>query len=309
MIDGKAEALWGKAEWSEMFVDIEGVDHEKPYWGTRFKMLWSKAHLYIFAQMEEPHVWANLTRRDAIVYRDNDFEVFVKPDAAGDEYFEFELNARNTVLDLLMTKPYRNGGKALIQWDATEVESAVDIQGTINEPGDVDSGWSLEMKIPYTDLAFYGKPIVPVEGRFWRINFSRVQWEHQVLNGAYFRKRKNNGSLVPENNWVWSPQGIVDMHYPEQWGYLFFTKEAKDYSIAIKEWQKFEVWDLYYELMKYYNRKRTYEGFNVAGAIDDSWTWEDYMDSDLFYVKLYPSEGNYYFVLDHKGNLQTKYYE
>ena len=27
----------------------------------------------------------------------------------------------------------------------------------------------------------------------------------------------------PEHNWVWSPQGVIDMHRPERWGYLQFS--------------------------------------------------------------------------------------
>ncbi len=26
----------------------------------------------------------------------------------------------------------------------------------------------------------------------------------------------------PEDNWVWSPQGVVDMHRPEKWGEVIF---------------------------------------------------------------------------------------
>jgi hypothetical protein len=28
---------------------------------------------------------------------------------------------------------------------------------------------------------------------------------------------------TPEDNWVWSPQGVIDMHRPEQWGYVQFS--------------------------------------------------------------------------------------
>ena len=30
-------------------------------------------------------------------------------------------------------------------------------------------------------------------------------------------------SQPEEDNWVWSPQGRVDMHQPEHWGYLQFA--------------------------------------------------------------------------------------
>jgi hypothetical protein len=29
---------------------------------------------------------------------------------------------------------------------------------------------------------------------------------------------------LKEDNWVWSPQGVVDMHVPEHWGHVQFVK-------------------------------------------------------------------------------------
>src|SRR5437762_10018554 len=48
-------------------------------------------------------------------------------------------------------------------------------------------------------------------GDQWRVNFSRVEWRHEVLDGKY-RKIPN----LREDNWVWSPQGVIDMHRPER---------------------------------------------------------------------------------------------
>jgi hypothetical protein len=50
------------------------------------------------------------------------------------------------------------------------------------------------------------------------VNFSRVEWTAQVADGRY---RKVPGGR--EDNWVWSPQGVVDMHRPEAWGYVQFS--------------------------------------------------------------------------------------
>jgi hypothetical protein len=30
----------------------------------------------------------------------------------------------------------------------------------------------------------------------------------------------------PEDNWVWSPQGAIDMHMPERWGFVQFSRAA-----------------------------------------------------------------------------------
>jgi len=34
------------------------------------------------------------------------------------------------------------------------------------------------------------------------------------------------GKPAPEHNWVWSPQGMIDMHQPERWGVVEFTGPA-----------------------------------------------------------------------------------
>jgi hypothetical protein len=68
-------------------------------------------------------------------------------------------------------------------------------------------------------LAEYAhKPAPPKEGDEWRVNFSRVQWRLDVVDGKY---RKMAGTK--EDNWVWSPQGVINMHVPEKWGVVRFT--------------------------------------------------------------------------------------
>ncbi len=54
----------------------------------------------------EPAIWGKLTKRDAIIYKDNDFEVFIDPDGDGLNYYELEINALGTIMDLFLKKPY-----------------------------------------------------------------------------------------------------------------------------------------------------------------------------------------------------------
>jgi hypothetical protein len=200
-------------------VDIEGDKQPKPRYKTRVKMLWDDEALYIAAELEEPHVWATLTEHDSVIFHDNDFEVFLDPDGDNHLYGELELNALNTTWDLLLTKPYKDGGKAVNAWEITGLTTAVKINGTLNDPRDKDTGWTLEVKWPWKglkELSAVGMP--PRDGDRWRINFSRVEWDTEIVDGKY-RKVKDK----PEYNWVWSPQGVIDMHRPERWGYLQFN--------------------------------------------------------------------------------------
>jgi hypothetical protein len=220
VIDGRLDdAAWKAAPWTDDFVDIEGGTRPTPRYRTRVKMLWDERCLYIGATLDEPHVWATLREHDSVIFRDNDFEVFVDPDGDSHLYAELEVNALNTTWDLLLPKPYKDRGKAINAWEIKGLRTAVHVDGTLNDPSDTDRGWSVEIAWPWEGLAELTKcPVPPRDGDQWRINFSRVEWEHVVQDGKY---RTVEGKR--EDNWVWSPQGVIDMHRPERWGYVQFS--------------------------------------------------------------------------------------
>ncbi len=194
-VDGRLDdASWANAAWSEPFVDIEGDAKPRPRFRTRMKMLWDDQFFYIAAEMEEPHVWATLTRHDAVIFHDNDFEVFLDPNGDTLEYYELEINALNTTWDLFLPKPYRFGGQAQNSWEIPGMRTAVHVDGTLNDPRDTDRGWSVELALPWKVLAQYAhRPAPPRDGDEWRINFSRVEWEHEISGGRY---RKVPGKRV-----------------------------------------------------------------------------------------------------------------
>jgi hypothetical protein len=228
-IDGKmSEDAWQRADWTEAFVDIEGNSRPTPRLATHARMLWDSNYFYIAAQMEEPHLWATLTERDAVIYHDNDFEVFIDPNGDTHEYYELEINALGTEWDLLLVKPYRDGAPAVNAWDITGLKSAVALDGTLNDASDIDSGWSVEIAIPWKVLAECAhSPSPPQDGDVWWVNFSRVQWHLDIVDGGYEKRMDSSGEKpLPENNWVWSPQGLIAMHYPEMWGLVQFSDEV-----------------------------------------------------------------------------------
>jgi hypothetical protein len=257
VIDGSGDdPAWQQAPWTEDFADIEGDVRPNPPLRTRARMLWDSANLYIYAELQEPDLWGNLHQHDTVIYDDNDFEIFINPDNTTHRYFELEINALGTVMDLFMPKPYRNGGKALLSWDPQGLQSAVQTKGTINQPGDVDQGWSVEMAIPLKSLSFWGDGPVQ-DSTQWRINFSRVEWDRDVKSGAYqVRTDASTGRRLPEHNWVWSPQGYVNMHMPEKWAYLQFSKHngGKDSVVFVEPADaglREILWTIYYKQQKY----------------------------------------------------------
>lgn len=224
-IDGKLEdPAWTVAAWTEDFGDIQGEARPKPRYRTRAKMAWDDTYFYVAARLEEPHVWGTLTQHDSVIFQDNDFEIFIDPDGDNHQYLELEINALNTEWDLRLPKAYRDGGPALNEWEVPGLKTAVAVEGTLNDPTDLDTAWTVEWAIPWTALAEYAsRACPPHSGDVWRVNFSRVEWRHTIGPDGKYAKLKG----YPEENWVWSPQGRVDMHRPELWGHVRFVTNAE----------------------------------------------------------------------------------
>lgn len=260
-IDGKLDdKAWENAPWSDYFLDIEGSRRDvEPRFKTRFKMLWDDKYLYIAAYLEEPDVWAKLTKRESVIFYDNDFEVFIDPNGDSHHYMEFEMNAFATEWDLMLTKPYRDWGhKVLDAWNINGIKSAVHIDGTINDGSDKDKGWSLEIAMPLESIC-EADNMKPENGMQWRINFSRVEWfskwdgkDYKVIPNELTGKTGMGG----EDNWVWSPQGFVAMHQPETWGFMQFSNKKAGEGEDKFVWNKNE--DVKWALRKLYYRMGEY---------------------------------------------------
>ncbi len=226
VIDGKGDdAAWDGVRELSPLRDIEGsaIPHE-----CRIKMLWDEQYLYILADMDEPRLWATLKEHDSVIYQDPDFEVFIDPDADGLNYIELEINALNTIWDLFIHRPYRfDDPHILHDWDIRGLKHAVHLRGTLNQPGDTDKGWSVELAIPWSSITGHanqprtGK--APAPGTEMRFNFSRVNWQVQedAQSPCGYSKLP-----VPESNHVWAPTGVVNIHQPEHWGRVIFSAES-----------------------------------------------------------------------------------
>lgn len=318
-IDGlPTESSWEAAGWTDRFEDIEGAIRPAPAFETKVKMLYDDQYLYLYAYLEEPHIWGTLVNHDDIIYHDNDFEVFLQNMEFADYYYELEINVLNTLFDLFMPKTYRSGGRALTNWDAKGIKTAVYHEGTLNDPSDTDSSWAVEMAIPFTSISTYGQKATPSPADTWRINFSRVQWQHEIIDGRYQRKQGSPGMPLPENNWVWSPQGVVDMHYPERWGYIQFSGTPPEkgaptsFLIPEKEAVKRKAWLIYY-LQQHHRREQHHYAAELA-SLQEYYTpldkfFEGYhvtlsAGNDWFVAKVHPVHDGQCYSINQHGQLR-----
>lgn len=244
-IDGKLdEPSWRAAPRSSRFVDI--VTGEAAWFDTRVALLWDADYLYFGFSAEESDVQATLTERDSKIYEENDLEIFI---AGKDAYYEFEINARNTIYEVFWIWKDAHGASGrysalsefdpqahptlvldgvgghvhprgerwgFLDWDLPGLKHAVHVDGALNKRDDVDRGWSAEIAIPWRSLALLadGRALPPMNGDVWRIDCSR------------FEKIGRNGEVLdPCAGWTWSRHGHYDSHIPELFPRVTFSTE------------------------------------------------------------------------------------
>ena len=102
-------------------------------------------------------------------------------------------------------------------WDMPGLETAVHVDGTINDNTDRDRGWTVELRLPWRSLEPLampdGRALPPRDGDEWRMDFSR------------FNQYKEAPPSKDPGGWAWSPHGVWDSHIPELFTRVRFSTE------------------------------------------------------------------------------------
>ncbi|OQS06206.1 hypothetical protein THRCLA_01747 [Thraustotheca clavata] len=242
-LDGILEKeTWENAPWTDAFVDIEGVARKpNPLLTTRVKMMWDDDYLYVGAVLQEPRVWGTLTEKNSIMYHENDFEIFIDPDGSHHNYYEFEINCLNTIWELVLHRPYKDGHSLENPYNLNDIHSAVHIIGIPNDPSVQCKQWSVEVAIPLKELVQFDerRSRLVQAGDSWRMNFSRVHYDLNIEKNN--ETGKDHYVKVPnqrEYNYVWAPTGIIDIHRPEKWAFVYFLDLP---TVDSLQWQQTQL--------------------------------------------------------------------
>ena len=167
---------------------------------------------------------------------------------------------------MLLTKPYKDGGRYLNSWDIKGLKKGIYIDGTINDPSDIDNYWTVELAFPWEVLNQLASK-TPMVNDQWKVNFSRVNYTMDV--GEVYKKAINpaTGNQY-QFNWVWSPQGVIDMHRPYKWGLVQFSDKPAG-SKNLKFIESNEE-DIKLMLRKVYYAQKKYRSENKVYADDAS---------------------------------------
>ncbi|HVT14532.1 MAG TPA: carbohydrate-binding family 9-like protein [Fimbriimonadaceae bacterium] len=250
-LDGSlSDPAWQRAPKSERFVDM--ATGEPALLDTRCAALWDDENLYVGFWVEEPYPAARQTERDSLIFRENDVEVFID---GGDCYYEFELNALNTVYEVffIWRDAYAKGGRfdlpefdvhereaytfggnfdrteeyfwkgtnprgvrwAFLDWDFPGLQTAVHIDGALNDRSQPSKGWTAMLIFPWAGMRHLAgsRSLPPEDGDVWRLFLGRFQ-------------KLAVGESQVQAAWCLSPHGVYDTHMPEKFTPVRFSRET-----------------------------------------------------------------------------------
>ena len=192
VIDGKMdEEIWSQTESRAFnyFYRIEKPDDQQE---TTLRMLWDENNLYLFYQMKDKYLTARETKRDGEPYLDDCAEIFfiTVPDSL-DTHFGYELNLYKASNDFIYFNDFYDGKNLAFKKYNPDFEVEVTYKGTINNNGDIDDGWTMELAIPISNFGKLGE-VIPVEaGNKWA--FLAVRQDRNDATG----NRRSTSTIFP----------------------------------------------------------------------------------------------------------------
>jgi len=124
-------------------------------------LMWDDSNLYVGVDIKDDNLQATLTSHDSNVWEDDGMEFVIDTvndggtSLSGDDY-KILINALGTVLD---SKRFDSA------WESN-INHAVNAQGTINNANDADIGYSIEFSVPWSSFG-----INAAEGNIYGMNF------------------------------------------------------------------------------------------------------------------------------------------
>jgi hypothetical protein len=158
-IDGDlSDGVWSRAVVIDQFFEFRSGGDPAAAEGTA-RLLWDDNALYVGLELQDADIRSSCALRgdcgnDASLFNGDVIELFIKELPGRTKYFEFEWSPLGEFFDARFDNAMdpRWSTAPGVGWDSTAAMWAVQVDGTVDNPLDVDAGWTVEAAIPLVDL-------------------------------------------------------------------------------------------------------------------------------------------------------------
>jgi hypothetical protein len=172
----KVDGVLDEAEWkaAEVVSAFSAGGRRPSRSKTSVRFLWDDKYLYFAAEMEDHDLYADVKERNGMTWLNDVIELFLKPSETKLGYYEFQSNALNTPLEVYMPSRGAGGWQRSGPISRLGLQTAVKLDGSLNNWDDDDKGWTAEWRIPWT--AFKSAGGRPQVGDVWRYAACRYDY-------------------------------------------------------------------------------------------------------------------------------------
>ena len=224
VIDGQLDdEVWKSAQLIDTFTLPWLGEKKRPAkTATRARLMWDQEYLYFAADLDDGDLFADITEQDGMTWYNDVFELFFKPDVNKSAYYEFQVNAAGTVMDVLMPAREQKAYEKYRKVDEFNIVAKVKLRGTLNKRDDKDNGWTVEARMPWSGFAKTGGR--PAANDIWK--FTLCRYDYDVSFGD------------PELSAV-APLKHADFHLFEDYANLKFVVAKDQKAVAPRGIEKF----------------------------------------------------------------------
>jgi hypothetical protein len=207
-VDGKLdEPIW--KELSAMRLKPMGSAPALDTWARAY---YTEDALIIGAYLADTHIWGTLTERDADTWTQEVLEVFLDTNGDSKDYLELQVTPANVIFDARFdVRLGRGQGTRPEQidraraWNLEGLQSAVSVDGTLNDEAQADRAWTVEIVLPFANIP--GAGARPKVGDAWSLNLYRFDVPKPKQTLAY----------------GWSTEPMGDFHQIDKFGKIVFA--------------------------------------------------------------------------------------
>jgi hypothetical protein len=207
---GLTDAVWKSAVPVTLRENRSGEAVIEPRMMTNVMVCHDENNLYLAFICSDPDIWTTFTQRDEHLWEEEAVEVFIDVDDVPNNYVEIEVSPANVLFDSYIIDPDHIDVPKTARLNLKGIRTAVQVQGTLNQRGDRDSGWTVEIALPFEELLTERTKEITYQTPF-KINFYRLD--------------ENIG--MPRAAYSWSPTGS-SFHRPSVFGKLVLKPRSKD---------------------------------------------------------------------------------
>ncbi len=150
---------------------------------TTVRAVWDESNLYLMFQCLDGDIDSPYKNRDDELWNRDAVEVYLDAGADGKDYLELQVSPGNVSFDARFDTRRQPEWQKAKNFNLQGLQTAVSLNGTLNDSSDEDTGYDVEIAVPWSSIPGWTK-MPPKGGDEIRVNFFRIESKDGKVTGA-----------------------------------------------------------------------------------------------------------------------------